>query len=103
MGLYIYINESDRNRFKTVKDKYLNEEFKEALKHDNSLLISSYDVFTKRFWKPDLVETRYQIYHDVEPNKPAYQAYQQGSASGKKEVIIAYLHGIINGSIAKDR
>lgn len=98
----MYISESDRKRFKTVQDKYLNEEFQEALKHDNSLLISSYYVFTKRFWKPDLVETRYQIYHDVYPNKPAYQAYQQSSACGKKEVVIAYLHGIINGSTAKD-
>jgi len=96
--MYMYLTENDRVRLKTISfDEELNTEFQEALKYDKSLLISSYDCFTKSFWRPTTVETKYQIYHDCSPEESPYQARYQMSGSGKREIVIAYLHGIING------
>jgi len=98
MGLYMYITDYDRIKMKSVEfDDYLNSELQEALKYDDSILISSYDRFTKHWFKMTTVETFYQVYHDVDTSKSAYQARCQQSASSNKDIVIAYLHGIING------
>ena len=101
MGMYMYITQWERERMKSVYlDEELNNEFQEALKYDDSLLIGSREVLTKRFLRPTKVETRYQIYHDCDPKGSPYQARYQISGSGSKEIVIAYLHGIINGALA---
>jgi len=98
MGLYMYLTDYDRIKMKSVLfNDNINTELQEALKYDNSILISSYERITKHWFKIDTVETFYQVYHDVNPNESPYQARLQSSASGKENVVIAYLHGIING------
>ncbi len=101
MGMYIFVTDWERERYSKVHDNdILDEEFQEARKYDNSLLIKEHTVFHKHFWKPMTCETTYQIYHETHPNESPYQARYQMSGSGRKETVIAYLHGIINGAIA---
>lgn len=103
MGLYMYINEQDRVTLRELtNDTEMNEAFQQALKYDSSLMIREYQITVKSFWRKKL-ETRYWIYHDCNPNESPYQARYQMSASGKKESVIAYLHGIINGANAAKR
>lgn len=97
------IVEWDIERFSKVYDSELNEEFQEARKYDSSLLISKSKKFHRHFWKPQTCETIYQIYHETNPDKDPYQARYQMSGSGSKETVIAYLHGIINGSLSAER
>lgn len=99
MGLYMYITENDRVKMREVKDKSLDEIFQEAFLHDKSLMISETIHLQKTgfFSKPKEVST-YSIYHDCDPENHPYQARQQLSASGDKDIIYAYLFGIINGS-----
>jgi hypothetical protein len=53
------------------------------------------------FSKPKEV-SHFTVYHECfsQDGKPAYQARQQSSASGSNDIVIAYLYGIINGSLA---
>lgn len=98
MGLYMYITEADRKRFKKVTtDKELKDLFEEAVELDNSLLISEHSWTEKKWFKKPIIKHSYQIYHDCSPNKPAYEARYQLSASGDKNVVMTYLYGIING------
>lgn len=99
----MFLSEWDRERFSKVSDKELNEEFQEARKYDNSLLISEYTKITRYLWKRDISETMYQVYHDTNPNEETYQAIYQMSGSGSKGLVIAYLHGIINGANAEKK
>lgn len=104
MAAYMYLTESDRKKLiEPLPDEDVNEAFQEALKYDNSLLITSYHVLRKSLLRKTTTETMYQLYHDCAPDKPAYQARYQISASGKKNSVIAYLHGIINGALAQSR
>lgn len=102
MGLYMYTSESDRTFKRRVSDSYVNEEFQEALKYDPSLMIEEFP-HVKRvrcgLFKTKLVDdTRYDIYHETPAfDGTPYQARLQASASGEKRVVVAYLHGIING------
>lgn len=100
MGLYQYITHQDRISMKIVKDKYLQEAFDEALKYDNSLLISSHIHYEKKCffskWKEVI---HYTIMHETHPkSETPYQARVQSSAMGDKSIIFAYLYGIINGA-----
>lgn len=77
----------------------VSELFKEALGYDNSLLIRARteDVYKKfLFWKykTNEIKTTYTIYHECIGN---YEARQMFCASGSKEIVSAYLYGIING------
>lgn len=106
MGLYTYINEQDRINMRKVNDLEVKEVFEEALQHDPTLMISETIFTVKNGWfkKPKEVST-FSIYHECfTPNgKPAYEARQQLSASGSKQLVIAYLYGIINGSLSRSR
>jgi hypothetical protein len=98
MGLYIYVSEQDRESKRQVSDIELNEEFQEALKCEPLLMIEEYQTVKKRWFKKDIVETKYNLYHETPAhNGSAYQARQQFSGSGSKNFVISYLHGIING------
>ena len=100
MGMYCFINEYDRiAKRKVVGNEYLNEEFQEALKCCPSLMIDSYlSVQYKGILRKRVVETHYNIYHETPAaDGSPYQAKHQKSGSGKIEIVIAYLHGIING------
>lgn len=104
MGLYMYVSEEDRISKRKVSDEYINEEFQEALKYDPSLMIEAYPHIKKvrtGLFKSQMVDdTRYNIYHETPCTSGApYQARLQGSGSGGKEIVIAYLHGIINGAV----
>lgn len=106
MGLYTYITEADRINMRKVDDLELNEVFKEALKHDPTLMLSQTTYNQKRLFRKPLEYIHYTVYHEVLNNKgnPTYEARQvlveQLSASSyDKKVILAYLYGIINGSI----
>lgn len=89
MGIYMFVTEWERERYSKIHDnEELNKEFQEARKYDNSLLISEHTIFYKHFWRPTTCET-------------TYQARYQMSGSGRKETVIAYLHGIINGAKKK--
>jgi len=108
MGAYIFITTQDRITMRKVSDEYVNEEFQEALKHDPSLMIEEHKpVFKRRlfsYWSKNREpETTYSIYHETHAfDKTPYQARLQGSGSGDKRVVIAYLHGIINGSVHRE-
>lgn len=102
MGLYTYITEADRINMRKVDDLELNEVFKEALKHDPTLMLSQTTYNQKRLFRKPLEYIHYTVYHEVLNNEgyPMYEARQQLSASSSdKRVILAYLYGIINGSI----
>lgn len=106
MGLFTYINEQDRVNMRKVNDFEVKEVFEEALQHDSTLMISETVYTVKNGWfkKPKEV-SQFNIYHECfTPNgKPAYEARQQLSASGSKQLAIAYLYGIINGSLSRSR
>lgn len=102
MEMYMFITELDRERYSKVHNNYLlDKEFQEARKYDKSLLIQENVIFHKHFWKPDTIEIRYQIYHETHPNEKPYQARYQISGSGSVNIVLAYLHGIINGATIK--
>lgn len=100
MGAYIYITENDRIDMRKVADTDLDTEFQEALKYDPSLMISEYTrLVRKGLFKKDYVKS-YSIYHESPAfDGSTYQARLQGSACGTKEIVITYLHGIINGCL----
>ena len=102
MGMYIYISEIQRKTMRKVSDENLNELFQEALTHDSSLMIEEVTSKIKKGWFKSIptIEYSYNIYHE-EPafDGSAYQARFQISGSGKKGTVIAYLCGIINGSL----
>lgn len=102
--MYMFVTEWERERYSKVhNNEELDEEFQEARKYDNSLLIQEHTIFHKNFWKPMSCEITYQIYHETHPDESPYQARYQMTGSGKKEIVIAYLHGIINGALAGRR
>ncbi|WP_207507003.1 hypothetical protein [Telluribacter humicola] len=99
MGLYMFVNEDDRIAKRKVSDKDINESFQEALKCDSSLMIEEH-VHVKKggFLRKDKVETTYTLFHETPAlDGSPYQARYQFSGSGEKQVVMAYLHGIING------
>lgn len=102
MGFYIYLDKSDLIRMRRVYDTDVMELLDEALKHDKSLLISEHEHYFKKHWFGKVYkETIYSVYHETffSDGKSALEARHQHSASGKKEVVIAYLYGIINGAL----
>lgn len=105
MGLYAYITEHDRVNLRKVADVELNEIFNEALQHDETLMIDSINCVEKQgFFKKPKQIIRYSIYHECfSYGYPACQARQQISASGSKQLVIAYLYGIINGSLSRTK
>lgn len=99
----MYVSEEDRTTKRRVTDEDVNSEFQRALEHDPSLMIEERQRIVKNGWfgKKRTVSF-FQIYHESPaPNGSAYQARYQISGSGYKDVVIAYLHGIINGSISR--
>jgi hypothetical protein len=99
------VSDQDRITKRVVKDKDVNEDFQEALKHDSSLMIEENYHLKKNGWfgKKERVAW-YQIYHETPAyDGSAYQAIYHTSGSGEKRIVIAYLHGIINGSTASVR
>lgn len=101
----MYVSNEDRITKRKVTDAMVNEEFQEALKYDPSLMIEEHPhkiikgVFKKRVED----RTQYSIYHETPAHDgTAYQARLQGSGSGEKKIVIAYLHGIINGVIHRE-
>ena len=98
--MYMFVTQWEREKFSKIRDnEELDKEFQEARKYDNSLLITEHTIFHRHFWRPTTCETTYQIYHETHPDGEPYQARYQMSGSGSKEIVIAYLHGIINGAI----
>lgn len=100
MGMYIYVTELDRKMKRKVSDKELDETFQEALKYDPSLMIEEVLKRIKKRWfkGAPTAEYVYNIYHETPAHDgSAYQARYQFSGSGEKRIVMAYLHGIING------
>ena len=101
MGLYMYVSEQDRISKRKVSDEAMNELFQDALLHDPSLMIEEH-IFkvTKGIFKKRIeIKTTYSIYHETPAyDGSAYQARLQSSASGEANVVVAYLHGLINGA-----
>lgn len=99
MGLYIYVSNQDRTEKRKVSDETINTEFQEVLKHDPSLMIEEHtNIVRKGFLKRRAEVKTYSVYHETPAlDGSPYQARLQMSGSGEKKVVIAYLHGIING------
>ena len=97
----MYVSEQDRITKRKVDEEYINGEFQEALKCDPSLMIEQVlrRIVKKGWFKSTrTAEYYYNIYHETPATDgSAYQARYQASGSGKPEVVVAYLHGIING------
>ena len=102
MGLYTYIEETDRINMRKVKDINVNDIFQEALEHDKSLMITErVDTIKEGLFRKPKKVSYFTIYHETPAyNGSAYQARVQLSASGSKEVVVAYLYGIINGALS---
>lgn len=98
--MYMYVSEQDRTTKRKVEDKEVNEEFQEALKYDPSLMIEQSNRVLKKGWFKKESVSFFQIYHEAPATDgTAYQARYQLSGSGEKRIVVAYLHGIINGCI----
>ena len=98
--MYIYVSEQDRTTKRKVEDKEVNEEFQEALKYESSLMIEQSNRVIKKGWFKKEIVPFFQLYHETTAyNGSAYQARYQMSGSGEKRIVIAYLHGIINGCV----
>lgn len=103
MSAYIFISDSDKVKMSSVDDKDVNALFKEASEHDPSLLIEQRTHVTKK-WFSETIEQRFSVYHESPAfDGSAYQARYSMCGSGSKDVVIAYLYGIINGSFANQR
>lgn len=105
MGIYAYIDENDRVNWRKIEDQQLKELFDEALQHDETLMISEHSFLERvSFFKKLKKVTEYTIFHECFMNgHPTYQAREQISASGSKQIVSAYLYGIINGSLARTK
>lgn len=101
MGCYMYINEYDQKSKRVVEDKEINNLLQEALKYDKSLMISSHSYYERKsiFHKKQKI-VFYTLFHEVfdKNGNSFFQAREQFSGSGRKEVVLAYLYGIINGN-----
>lgn len=98
--MYMFVSEQDRKTKRKVSDKYVDEEFQQALKYDPSLMIEEQPIYEVKWFKPKIVGYKYTIYHETPAfDGSAYQARLQLSGSGDKRTVIAYLHGIVNGAI----
>ena len=96
----MYVSEQDRTTKRKVEDKEVNEEFQKALKYDSSLMIEQSNRVIKKGWLKKEIVPFFQLYHETPAhNGSAYQARYQMSGSGEKRIVIAYLHGIINGCV----
>ena len=96
----MYINEYDQKSKRVVDDKEINVLLQEALQYDKSLMISSHFYFERKSIFHKKKEVRfYTLFHEVfdKNGNSHFQAREQFSGSGKKEVVLAYLYGIING------
>lgn len=105
MGMYMYVSEEDRILKRKVDNKEVNESFQAALLCDPSLMIEEHKKYKKKWFKKEYVQVDiwWDIYHEAAAyDGSAYQARWQISGSGKKEVVLAYLHGIINGVTHQD-
>jgi len=100
MGCYMYINENDQKNYRIVEDKEINDLLQEALKYDKSLMISSHSYYQRKsiFHKKKQIKW-YSVYHECfgKNGNSHFEAREQMSACGKKEIVLAYLYGIING------
>lgn len=96
----MYINEYDQKSKRVVEDKEINSLLQEALQYDKSLMISSHSYYERKsiFHKKQKKEF-YTLFHEVfdKNGNSHFQAREQFSGSGRKEVVLAYLYGIING------
>jgi len=92
MGIYRYVNHYDN--YNELSDDPLQELFDEAKELDPSLLISEHHLVEKNIFGKQKWTTTYTVYH---ADKGFFQAREQMSGSGSKEVVVAYLYGIING------
>ena len=98
--MYMYVSEQDRITKRRVEDKEVNEEFQEGLKYDTSLMIEQTNRVVKRGWFKKEIVPFFQVYHETPAHDgTAYQARYQLSGSGEKRIVVAYLHGIINGCV----
>lgn len=102
MGLYMFVNDNDRISKRKVSDPFVNEAFQAALQCDPSLMIEEHFHNRKvnsRFFRKNVLENiTYSVYQETPAHDgSAYQARLQGSGSGDKKTVIAYLHGIVNG------
>lgn len=100
MGMYMYVSEQDRITKRKVEDKEVNEELQEALKYDPSIMIvQNNQTIRKGLFKKETVPF-FEVYHETPARDGfAYQARHQISGSGNRRIVIAYLHGIINGHV----
>lgn len=100
MGMYAFITEEDRVTKRVVADPEINEAFQEALKYDPSLMVEQYDTVKVKYvlgFTTSKPHAYWNIYHEAPAfDGSACQMRYQSSGSGSKEVVIAYLHGIIN-------
>ena len=105
MGCYMYINEYDQKSKRVVDDKEINNLLQEAFKYDKSLMISSHSYFERKSIFHKKKEVRfYTVFHEVfdKNGNSHFQAREQSSGSGRKEVVLAYLYGIIIGNLIKN-
>ena len=103
MGLYMYVNQQDIDNMKKVEDKDVNREFQAALKIEPRLLMIQKTFWKNMGWFKKSEPIQYfDMYYEVPAaNGMPYQARMQFSGSGTKDVVIAYLHGLINGAQLK--
>ena len=101
----MYVTDQDLFEMRRVKDLEVKEVFDEALEHDPSLILSEVSQTSKSWVGKGKTITRFTIYHECfnSLGEKVYQARQQISATGDKKVVIAYLYGIINGSLCAAR
>lgn len=102
MGIYTYINDSDRERWSKVEDKELNDLFQEVRKLDKRFLLSCNDILVKRSWfRKPIIKKVYCLYIDMGGDAKCVNFAQEHlwsiNTDVAKSYIMTYFFGYITG------
>lgn len=93
MGMYTYLDAREKELYRQVSDKEVNELYKELIKVDNKYYIREYIQVTKRFLRKPKTTFNYSLYYDTYCNIE----FRYMNIGNSKLTIMAYMYGFING------
>lgn len=105
MAIYIYINDADRDNWKSVVDFEVNELYQEAKQYDKDIIVREAKSQSRRwFRKPKEVVSFSVLFGDR--NEARYVNFPPGARSTwtictdvSKQMVMTYLYGFITGKL----